>query len=895
MLRLFRQKRRRLSLDEQDFQDEISAHLAMAAKERMDEGADERSARLASIKEFGNLTLTAEAARRVWRPHWLEAARDVLDDVRYAVRSLRKNPVFAVTVIGVLTLGIGLNAAVFTLLKSLSLNPLSGVDGSAGMAVISGETGTGRTLRVSYPDYRHLRDHQTAFSDLMATGYIRVTLGRGRGALPIFAELVSGNYFQVLRVRAQVGRTLLPSDETSAGRNPVAVLSDALWRRNFGADPAVVGRTIEVNHYPFTVVGVADRAFHGTIVSYDVELFMPVTMAEQLEVRPAAAAAAASSVLSDRLAGLLFPHAFLKPGMTMAAAAAQIDALWQELSRDRPVEDAARRLRVVRFWRSPSGAQTYILPLLGLLSAMGLLVLMVACTNIAGLALVRTLSRQGELAVRLALGAGRARIVRLLVVEHLVLALPGAMLGVLLASYGVPLLAAEAQRMAAPERVYFNMGVDGFVLGFAVLAAGFCALVFGLAPALRGTRIDLVTVINEDSAARGAARGRMRGTLVVAQVAVSLVLLVGWGLVTRSQEAAQRAWPGFDASHVSAVDVDLTYNAYDPKRGRVFYRRLLDEMRAAPGVESATLAAYMPLAFLDTPPRRVEVDGYVRRRDEDLAFMANTVGPDYFRTLRIPLRAGREFEDRDGEPAAPAVIVNETFARRFWERPENAIGKRVRVAEGAWRTVIGVAADVKYSRIEEGPRPYVYLPFMQSYRPDMVLHTRGPAPAEELVEQARARFAALDPELPVLAARPLANQKRGALIFFNLAAFFLFLFGAAGTGLVGMGVYGMVAYSVRGSTREIGIRMALGASGAAAVRAVLARGLRLACAGAALGIVAACAAAQIARGVLFGVSPVDAYAFTKALAIVLGGVAVASIVPAWRAARTSPLAALRHQ
>jgi predicted permease len=330
---------------------------------------------------------------------------------------------------------------------------------------------------------------------------------------------------------------------------------------------------------------------------------------------------------------------------------------------------------------------------------------------------------------------------------------------------------------------------------------------------------------------------------------------------------------------------------------------LLDAARADAGIESATLAAYTPLGFLDTRTQRVAIEGYEPRRGEDLAFMSNTVGPDYFRTLRIPVMAGRAFEDRDDEDGAPVAVVNNTLAQRFWGGAANAIGKRIRVGEGDWRTVIGVAADVKYSRINESPRPYLYLPFLQSYQSSMILHTRGsstalgagPVPVDVLVDRARARVAALDANLPIVNATSLEDMKRGALILFDLAATMLFVFGLAGMALAAMGTYGLVSYTVKQSTHEIGIRMALGASGPSIVRSFLERGLRLGAIGAVLGIVAALGVSRLLASVLFGVSATDATSFARALAIVLGIVVAASIVPAWRAARTNPLRALRHQ
>ena len=471
--------------------------------------------------------------------------------------------------------------------------------------------------------------------------------------------------------------------------------------------------------------------------------------------------------------------------------------------------------------------------------------------------------------------------------------MPGALLGILLARHGIPVLVGYAEGLAAPQRVFFNVDVDGFVIGFAALVACGSALMFGFVPALQSSRVDLVSVINADASPRGAARGRLRSGLVVAQVAVSLLLLVGAGLVTRSLEAARRANPGFDAAHVVSVALDVKQNGYDDSRGRVFYRNLLDAARDDAAIESATLAAFTPLNFLDTRVQPVAIEGYDARRGEDLAFMWNTVAPDYFRTLRIGVVAGRAFEDRDDETGAPVVMVNNTLAQRFWGDAAQAIGKRMRVADGDWRTVIGVAADVKYSRINESPRPYFYLPFLQSYRSSMVLHTRGPA-SVDLVDRTRARVAALDSELPITFAKLLTEQIDGALIFYNLTATMLFIFGTAGMVLSALGTYGLVSYTVKQSTHEIGIRMALGASGLSIVRTFLGRGLKLGAIGTGLGIAVALGISGLLRAVLFGVSATDGVSFARALVIVLGGVILATFVPAWRAARTDPLTALRH-
>jgi putative ABC transport system permease protein len=888
----------RRRLDEQDFDEEIRAHLAIATDEGIADGADRQTARYAALKDFGNVTLTTEAARHVWTPWWLDALHDLASDVRYAYRALAKRPGFSLTVIGVLTLGIGLNAVVFTMLKGMALSPLGGVDHSARLVVMYSETNGESAMRLSYPDYQYLRDHNRSFSELMGSSLITAGLGRGRGSRSIWGELVTGNYFHVLGIGAELGRTILPSDEVAPGGHPIVVISDGLWRSDFNADPDILGKTIELNHFSLTVVGVADPRFHGTIVGYDVEAFAPVMMIADLGIfgglQPPVSSA---NVLASRTAPVLFPQGFLRPGATMASAAAEAGAIWDTLWRGRPVTTPTEHLQVVNFARSPTGGQTYLLPSLLVMNGMGLLVLAIACANIAGLVVVRGLSRRGEIAMRLALGATRMRIVRLLVVETLVLALPAALLGVAIAARGIPIFSSYAESLAAPERLFFNMGVDRFVIGFAVLAAVGSALIFGFMPALRSSRVDLLTVMNEDFSPRGAARGRLRGALVVAQVAVSLLLLVGASLMTRSLEAARSANPGFDARHTTAVGLDLRQNGYDPAHGLVFYRHLLDVVRADANVESATLAAIGPLAFLDSHAERIEVDGYAPQRDEDLAFMFNTIAPDYFRTLRIPVPFGREFEDRDDGTSSDVAIVNATFADRFWGGGANALGRRIRI-KNTWRTIVGVAADIKYSRIDEAPRPYVYVPLFQSYLSGMILHTRGfehGVSTDLLVDQARTHVVALDADLPIMYAKSLGEQSTAALFFFTLTATMLFIFGTAGMALAAMGLYGLVSYTVKQSTHEIGIRMALGASARSIVRGFLARGVRLGTTGAVVGIFAALGMTQLLRSALYGVSATDAVSFVTALGVVLGGVLLATIVPAWRASRTDPLRALRHQ
>jgi predicted permease len=415
-----------------------------------------------------------------------------------------------------------------------------------------------------------------------------------------------------------------------------------------------------------------------------------------------------------------------------------------------------------------------------------------------------------------------------------------------------------------------------------------------LAPALQATRVDLTSVLNEETPRTGS-NGRLRAALVTAQVAVSLVLLVGAGLVMRGLDAAARTNAGFDDRNVMSIMVDLQPHAYTERRGRTFYRSLLDSLRGDPIVQLATLASVDPLAFLDLPAEPLAVDGYQPRPGEDLAVLSNTIGSDYFRTLRIELLAGRPFEERDTETTMPVAIVNRTFAERLLGNPDAALGKRIRLAGGAWRSIIGVAADVKYVRLNESPRPFVYVPFTQSYHPGMIVYARSVTGKATIVGDLRGHVSALDPDLTGDPVRPLSDVRRIALLAYQVTAVMLFVFGAAGMIVAVMGTYGLVSYSVQQHTREIGIRMALGATAMSVIRMLLGRGLRLGGVGIAIGLAVAFTVAELLGGVLFGVSLTDVTSFVRALAIVSGGVVVATFVPAWRAARTNPLVALRHQ
>jgi len=869
---------------EGDLDTEIKSHFEMAIAERIAAGEDPESARLAAVKEFGNPLQMREDVRDVWRGGFVALLVDAWQDVRFGTRMLIKNPGFSLVVIAVLSLGIAGNAAIFSLFKGLALKPLPGVRDSATSSVLLGRTIDGRGIGLSVQDYRDLSAQQQSFESLTASMMIFASVGRGVDAQRVIAELVVGNYFETLGVDAQLGRTLLPSDDVAPGQHPVAVISDSLWRRSFAADPAILGKIIYLNGQPLTVVGVASREFNGTIVSMGIDVFAPLMM--QPQVWP-------PSRLDSRGVFGLTTMGHLKPGVTTRAATAEAAVVASQLDAEHPIPNYARRLEVVPIWKSPFGAQTYWLPAIGLFGGMGLLILLVACANVANLVLVRGVSRRGELGVRLAMGASRSRLLRLLFVENMVLALPGALIGVVLASFILPYIATGAAA-AAPSRVYLDISVDGYVLTFAVALSCACAIAFGFVPALRATRLELSSLMH-DGSPRMASRGRLRSMLVVSQVAISLVLLVASGLVLRSYAAAQHATGGFESANVTAIAIDLKTAGYDDTRGPVAITRLLDAFAAEPAFEHAALATNVPMSLVDPGPRATNVEEYSPRSDEDMLFLYNIVSPQYFQTLRIPLLAGRDFTRTDDANAQPAVIINETMAHRFWQTPDNAIGKRLRSGTSEWRTVIGVARDVKYARLSEAPRPFVYYPILQNYAPGFVIHARTGGDLNYAMHRVRDHVQALDPTIPITLSRTLTEQTRVALSVYELAAGALTMFGVMTMVLAAIGIYGLVAYTVQQSTQEIGIRMAIGASGIAVVRDFLRRGTALAGIGALIGLVLAAAASGAIRSLLYGVGARDLMSFAAATAVVMTIAILASLVPAWRAAKTDPLKALRHQ
>ncbi len=866
---------------DRDLQEEIAAHLTMATGDRIAGGEDPQDAHFAARKEFGNVTLMREATRLTWGGLWLERINDIVRDAAYALRLLLRSRGYALTVIAVVAVGIACNVIVFSLYKALALTPLAGVPDSGSLHYVGARTVGGGPVLLSYPEYNDIRDQ--AFPTLAGSTIQQVILGQGARGQRVIAEMVTGNFFSTLNVSAQHGRILLPSDDVAPGKHPVAVLSDTFWRTSFGADPGVVGRAIRVNGQPLTITGVAAREFRGSIVGLSIDIFLPIKMYTQV---------IQNDTLLFRNNQMVMALMQLPTRASRDQARTKAAIVSSALAEAHAIDHLSERAIVVPISEWPFGAQSFLLPAVGLMSAMSGLLLVVVCANVAGLVLVRSMARRGEIAARLALGASRFRIVRQLMIESFVLAIPAAGVGLLLPRVAEPFISAAMPNVVVP--LFFNVEPDRFVIGFTLIVAWLSALISGLAPAIQLSRMDLASVLKDDLSPLGPSRGSLRTTLVVMQIAMSLILLIGTGLVLRSLDSITRADPGFAAAQVTWATFDVRAGGVSAEGGRQFYRQLLEVVAADDRIDSASLAAYLPLTMIDWQSWNAKPEGYASRRDENLTAAVNVVGPEYFQTLRIPLLAGREFAIRDEESAPRVAVINETFARRFWGGPSNAIGKRFE-GGGQWRTVVGVARDMKYARLDETPRPYVYVPFGQSYDASMTLEVRAGGPSGEVLERIRAHAASINPDMPIVDSGLLVDQIRSAISILETVARVLGMIGVLTIGLVALGIYGLVAYTVKQSAHEIGIRTALGAGPGDITRRFLSSGARLGIVGVVLGTIGALAVTRLMAQLLYGVSATDPLSFVTASVLVLSVALGASFIPAWRASRGSPLRALRHQ
>jgi putative ABC transport system permease protein len=805
----------------------------------------------------------------------------MLDDVRFGIRQLRKAPAFTLTAALTLALGIGANATIFSWLNSVILNPLPCVD-SRDLVSVRWQTPEGHGSAFSWPDYLDMRKRVRTVQSLTVGTMTPLSLGEGTRPERIWGMVVASNYFETLGVKPIRGRAFLPEEDENPGGHAVTVISHHLWQGRFASDPAIIGRKIRLNNRDFTIVGVTPERFQGSILGLTFELYLPVSMVEALSDD--------AGILANRGSHWLLGHARLKRGTDRRQAEADLTAISAQLAREFSRSDRYSRADIIPIWREGGGQM--LAPVVMLMMAVVGVVLLIVCANVANLLLARAAGRRREIAIRLALGVGRPRLVGQLLVENGMLTLLGVAGAMLVIPTAGKLLMNFAPVSDFP--VLVQVRADANVLLFTLVVSALATLLFGLVPALRASQPDVVTALKDDSG--GSANPRkawLRNSLVVAQVTLSLVLLVGAGLLLKSLSRATAADPGFDPRNVMVAGVDLSPSGYNEARGKVALREMLARISALPGVAAVSTTRRVPLGLGGSSSTRVEVDGYVPSKNEEMLAYSHTIGPDYFHTVNTPMLAGREFSLADNDASERVVVVNETFARRYFPKVD-PLGRRVKLY-GDWRSVAGVVRDSKVQSLDEKPRASAYLPVLQRFMSEsnFLVRTIGkPMAMSRAVEDA---IHEVNPALPVFGQRSLEQSISVAYFGQNMGGSLLGVFGALALALAAVGLYGVLAYSVTQRSREVGIRMALGAARGDVLRLVLGQGLRLAGLGLLIGLAVSIAVTRLMITLLFGVSPTDPATIAGVSALLVAVSLAASFLPAYRASKIDPILAIRHE
>jgi len=809
----------------------------------------------------------------------------LIQDLRYGMRMLAKNPGFTAVAVLTLALGIGANSTVFSWINSTLLHPIPGATRTGEMfSLARGET-AGGSLPFSYPDYADLRDRNHSFSGLTASDIRPMDLtGTGRPE-QVWASLATANYFDVLGVRPILGRGFLPLEERKPEGAPVVLISYRLWQTHFGASAAVIGRTIDINHHPFTVIGVTPPAFQGSHTGLRSDLWIPVMMEEQV--------VAGGDRLHRRRSDWLTVLGRLAPGISPQQAQQEMNLLMGQIVEQYPdSHQGSNEVTLYPLWRAPRGANAYFYILLPTLMAIAGVVLLLACANVANLLLVRSIARRREIAIRLSMGASRGRVVRQLLVESLLLALAGGGIAFLLAAWTAGAFPGFIPPTNLP--ISLNVGVDRTVLLTTLAISILAGMIFGILPALRSSSLAPAAVLKEDSgtASGGLHKARLASALVVAQMSLSLLLLICAGLFIRSFREGQRFDPGFNPNHVLLASFDLFPAGYSRDDGIEFQRQLLARLEALPGIQSVTLADWAPLGFI-SDLATIQAEGFVPQRNESMQVREAAVGPNYFRTMQIPLLAGREFTSQDAKKTQPVVIVNQALADRYWPN-QDALGKRL-YAEGDWLTVVGVTRTANYDRLNEAPQPFFFLPLFQDYSHDAIIHARVAGDPLAIVPSVERTVRTLNADLPLSDVSPLTSRLELVTTNSRIAATFVGAFGLIALTLAVIGIYGVVAYTTRERTHEIGIRMALGAARGEVFRLVLSQGLRLTLIGLGLGLAVSLVVTRFLRNQLFGVTTTDPLTFALVTILLCGAALAACYIPARRATKVDPMVALRYE
>ena len=813
----------------------------------------------------------------------------LLQDLRYSLRLLGKNPGFAAVAILTIAIGIGASTTIFSWIRSVILNPLPGASEPERVVALETLTPSSEWVPTSYLDFTDFRDHAKLLESTTVSIPMDLAVGNEKSVERTWGELVSGNYFDVLRVRPEAGR-FFSKVETGDEQNAHAVLiiSHALWANRFHSDPAAIGATLRINRFPYTVIGVAPDNFHGSMPGLSFQMWAPATMFGQLS-------STGDWMLRDRKTRMFRVLARLAAGVQIEQARAEVQSIAKAMSQADADTNEGLSATLLPLWKSHYGIQDSLLaPLSILMGACGV-VLLIVCANVANLLLARAVARQRELSVRAALGAQRWRLIRQLLTESFLIAIDGALVGLWISSWLGGSLRWLVPISSLPDMIKppIDMGVVAFTTALAFVVAALA----GIVPALHSARGDVNDMLKEcgRSGTATAHSRRLRGLLVTSEVALAVVALIGAGLFVKSFQMARAIHPGFDPHQVAIAQLSLSAAGYDSRQADAFCVRLREVLERQPGVTAVSYADYIPLSVSGDSWEDLQIQGYVPGPNENMKVYRNLVAPGYFDLMKIPLLQGRDFNLRDDHANQPVMIVTQEFVRRFLPN-QNPIGQKVQ-GWGRWFTIVGVAQDSKIHRLTESAPPYFYVPIRQIFRPEMGLkfYVRTSAPVDDAVAALRREAQAIDPSVPVFNAMPLEEYIAASLFPQKIAASLLGTLGSVALLLAAIGLYGVMAYSVAQRTNEIGIRVALGAKPLDVLRMILRESMVLALPGLVVGSLLATALARLVSASLVEVSPKDPAVYAAAAAFTVLITLFAAVGPARRAAKVDPMVALRYE
>jgi predicted permease len=818
-------------------------------------------------------------------PDVLTGMETLIQDLRYGARQLLRSPGFTLAAILCIALGIGANAATFSFANSFLWRRSMAAEPDRLVRLYVSWVNGIKYGSCSYLDYVDLRDNSGIFDGLAASSIMPMHLSSGDRNERVWGAVVSGNFFSVLGLTPARGRFFAPEEDRTEGTHPVAVLGHGFWQRRFAGDPAIVGKTLLINRLTFTVIGIAPEKFSGMDTGLSQDLWIPIVMTPRMGEGRRSLASRGNHWIQTTIGRL-------KPGMTMAQAQTATNAFFVHLAEQYPDSNTGKSVVVYNESETslhPMIRGGFVLFLQLMFGVVGL-ILLLSCANVAGLLLARAGGRRKEIGVRMAVGANRLRLMRQLLAESLLLSLLGGIAGLLLNSWLINL--ARTFRPPSDLPLTIDVSMNWPVLGFTLLITLITGLLFGMTPAISSTRVDLVSSLKDGGPVQLAGASRLRRTMVVAQVALSLTLLIGAGLVVRSLQQARKLDPGFNPDRQVIATLELGMQQYDEARGRQFIRLLREKLQTTPGIQAVGFSDSIPLT-LSSSQTSVQPEGYTSRKGQnDPSIDYATVDYGYFEAMGVSILRGRGFQQTDGPNAPPVMVVNEAFVQRFWPG-QDPLGKRVRRSDRDY-VIIGVARNGKYFTLGEEQKSFLYLPFEQIYRAGFNLHVRTVGDPTDFLETIRKQVNNLDDKLPVSDLRTMHSAMGFALMPARMAASIVSGFAFLALFLAAIGLYGVIAYTVSQSARDIGIRMALGAKAADVFRLVLRGGMSLTAMGLALGLALGIALTRLMRGLLYDISPMDPLSYAGAI-LLLGAAALLAIyIPARRATRVDPITALRE-